>query len=636
MQQEGTFLGLTHDLSFIAETNIVKFWARERLHTKIQDIIQHAKETSSLPKGVASKLYGIANFLEQGIYGRVRYGGLMAIKLRQNEPSVELTPEILACFEGYWEYVQSKSNWADDISRLGIHDPWQLTAQLNRWAKGQQWPQSLQLLRELRETAQEVNVIHLSCVLSALTERWIFALGLLEEMLQDDCEPDTICFNATISACEKCGQLQAVLQLMQQMDDLQVPKSIVTFSSAISASGATWQLALHFLCAGPRNTVSYSAAISSCEKAGNWSVMLLLLEDMLRETLRPNVVTLSACVACCEKGREWRRALEVLRQMERMQVTANSFTYNSAISACERGSQLSIALDLMEEMEQRDIGKDVVTFGAAIFCCEQSGQWRCAQQLLEDMTRLRIEKNVVTANAAISTFGVARKWQLALYLLKDMQDTLIRASIVSFTAAVSAAAMAGSWMTSLALLWEMMTLQATSNCLALAAVVTACETARRSGEVACLLAEMERTSWLNTRSRAAALAKQGHCTLATRQKNCGLWVFFVVQADFRIMVLEASNVPKEYKSLVVSWKKGAKCVSTSPATVHRGRAEWNEPIKVTTALCRVGQQVHFQAKFCWLQVALEDGSVVGNDKVNLAECCDGQIRERTLQIYKAG
>jgi len=25
---------------------------------------------------------------------------------------------------GYWEYVQRKSNWADDISRLGFDDPW--------------------------------------------------------------------------------------------------------------------------------------------------------------------------------------------------------------------------------------------------------------------------------------------------------------------------------------------------------------------------------------------------------------------------------------------------------------------------------------------------------------------------------
>ena len=26
--------------------------------------------------------------------------------------------------QGYWEYVQSKSSWADDISRLGVNDPW--------------------------------------------------------------------------------------------------------------------------------------------------------------------------------------------------------------------------------------------------------------------------------------------------------------------------------------------------------------------------------------------------------------------------------------------------------------------------------------------------------------------------------
>eukprot|EP00435_Cladocopium_sp_Y103_P023603 s2041_g5.t1 len=26
--------------------------------------------------------------------------------------------------QGYWEYMQSKSNWADDISRLGFQDPW--------------------------------------------------------------------------------------------------------------------------------------------------------------------------------------------------------------------------------------------------------------------------------------------------------------------------------------------------------------------------------------------------------------------------------------------------------------------------------------------------------------------------------
>ena len=50
-------------------------------------------------RGTASKLHGIANFLGQGIYGRVGYSGLMAIKARQEEATAVVTPEIEACFE---------------------------------------------------------------------------------------------------------------------------------------------------------------------------------------------------------------------------------------------------------------------------------------------------------------------------------------------------------------------------------------------------------------------------------------------------------------------------------------------------------------------------------------------------------
>ena len=37
--------------------------------------------------------------MEQGIYGRVGYGGLMAIKTRKDETTTALTSEIEACFE---------------------------------------------------------------------------------------------------------------------------------------------------------------------------------------------------------------------------------------------------------------------------------------------------------------------------------------------------------------------------------------------------------------------------------------------------------------------------------------------------------------------------------------------------------
>ena len=50
-----------------------------------------AERTGVLPPGVASKLYGVLNFLEQGMYGRVGTGGLQALKARQTEKVVELT-----------------------------------------------------------------------------------------------------------------------------------------------------------------------------------------------------------------------------------------------------------------------------------------------------------------------------------------------------------------------------------------------------------------------------------------------------------------------------------------------------------------------------------------------------------------
>ena len=58
-----------------------------------------AERTGVLPPGVASKLYGVLNFLEQGMYGRVGTGGLQALKARQTEKVVELTSALRQSME---------------------------------------------------------------------------------------------------------------------------------------------------------------------------------------------------------------------------------------------------------------------------------------------------------------------------------------------------------------------------------------------------------------------------------------------------------------------------------------------------------------------------------------------------------
>ena len=98
MQPTGTFLGLDHDFSQVHSTGVIQFWARERIEEKLLHLMQTAEDSSKLQPGVAAKIYGIANFFELGVWGRIGCGGLAPIKRRQQERSSELTEELRQSF----------------------------------------------------------------------------------------------------------------------------------------------------------------------------------------------------------------------------------------------------------------------------------------------------------------------------------------------------------------------------------------------------------------------------------------------------------------------------------------------------------------------------------------------------------
>ena len=45
--------------------------------------MKHAEDFSKLQSGVAAKIYGVVNFSELGVWGRIGCGGLVFIKRRQ-------------------------------------------------------------------------------------------------------------------------------------------------------------------------------------------------------------------------------------------------------------------------------------------------------------------------------------------------------------------------------------------------------------------------------------------------------------------------------------------------------------------------------------------------------------------------
>ena len=85
-------MGLMHDVSR-AEEGGISFWPKRSLVVRVLSIIGMTREVG-LPTGVASKLYGVANFIETGMLARVGRAGPWAIKDRKKETAFDITPPI--------------------------------------------------------------------------------------------------------------------------------------------------------------------------------------------------------------------------------------------------------------------------------------------------------------------------------------------------------------------------------------------------------------------------------------------------------------------------------------------------------------------------------------------------------------
>ncbi len=143
---------------------------------------------------------------------------------------------------------------------------------------------------------------------------------------------DVISYSAAISACEKGAQPEQALQLLPGMQQQSVEPDVI----------------------------SYSSAISACEKAAQPEQTLQLLREMQRQSVGPNVISYNAAISCCAKGARPEQALQLLREMQRQSVETDVISYSSAISACETGAQPEQALELLRVLPQQPSGESAV------------------------------------------------------------------------------------------------------------------------------------------------------------------------------------------------------------------------------------------------------------------------------------
>ena len=82
---------------------------------------------------------------------------------------------------------------------------------------------------------------------------------------------------------------------------------------------------------------------------------LELLGELRASGLEPSAISFNAAISACEKGGEWERALALVDEMRARGPAPNAISFNAAISACMKGGARAEATALYADAASRDL-----------------------------------------------------------------------------------------------------------------------------------------------------------------------------------------------------------------------------------------------------------------------------------------
>ncbi|CAE7852416.1 EMB2654 [Symbiodinium necroappetens] len=285
-------------------------------------------------------------------------------------------------------------------------------------------------------------------------------------------QPNTITYNAIISACEKAAQWLPIPHLLEDAKLQHLQLTVVTYNTVISATRTSgrWQLVLSFMQemlwnSIPWDIITYNSGINALGHCHCWAVALSLLHDAEDEDFTTNTITYNASMSACERAGQWQHALCILRHAQRRRIRSDIVTYNTAVSACDKSGHWQQALCLLEELCSCHVQPDAVTFNSAICACSEV--WVTALYMLRQIAHVSVQPTLVSYNSAIAACKTEGRWELAAALLEEAVAQEMRANAITYSAVISACEVDEQWETALSLLQAMEELSVVAHCAAI-------------------------------------------------------------------------------------------------------------------------------------------------------------------------
>ncbi|CAJ1416046.1 unnamed protein product [Effrenium voratum] len=273
---------------------------------------------------------------------------------------------------------------------------------------------------------------------------WPQTLALLRQSLVRRFEPSHTSFVTVTSLCRRVGMWEQSLHYAHEDRSL----ALLVLSDCSRLQPELWASAL--------DTISFSAAVSACEKGLRWQVALHTLGTAARR-IRPDRTLVNAGISAQGvAGASWRHALMLMLSMRPEATSAASahhapfvglepdvVSLNAALSATEKAARWRSSLQLSRLAYQKSLEADDISFNALLAACHSAGLW---QQVLalgdcdcDDLgLRLALEAQVRAGGRRRALELLARMDQVWMSILRNTtgvgRDSGVGLSVGEFAA----------------------------------------------------------------------------------------------------------------------------------------------------------------------------------------------------------
>jgi pentatricopeptide repeat domain-containing protein 1 len=169
-----------------------------------------------------------------------------------------------------------------------------------------------------------------------------------------------------------------------------------------------------------------ATTLTALEKGLQWERALDLFDEMKLKNMPVTVVSYGSAISACEKGKlereaafgiqrpyslthihfrllglQYRQCLEFLDEMTEMGIKKNVIIFGAAMSCMEKSCRADIAFLLMERMKAENVAPNVHIYNSAISACARCNLWEKGYELFNEMERVGVLRDVVTYNAVL-------------------------------------------------------------------------------------------------------------------------------------------------------------------------------------------------------------------------------------------